>query len=134
MRKEKETRETQKKREKFLAAYRELGIIRDAAKVANIARATVYRWLDDETFRAQFEEAKEEAIEKLEREAVRRACEGVDKPIYYKGQLVDTVREYSDTLLIFLLKGLRPDKYAERVKQDVNATFTIEDALAEIDS
>jgi len=24
------------------------------------------------------------------------------------------VREYSDTLLIFLLKGLRPEKYRER--------------------
>jgi hypothetical protein len=26
------------------------------------------------------------------------------------------VREYSDTLLIFLFKGLRPEKYADRVE------------------
>jgi hypothetical protein len=30
------------------------------------------------------------------------------------------VREYSDTLLIFLLKGARPQKYRDNVRQEVS--------------
>ena len=31
----------------------------------------------------------------------------------YKDEVVTTIQEYSDTLLIFLLKGVRPQKYRE---------------------
>jgi hypothetical protein len=31
----------------------------------------------------------------------------------YEGRVATTVQEYSDTLLIFLLKGARPQKYRE---------------------
>jgi hypothetical protein len=47
-----------------------------------------------------------------EAEAWRRAVEGVERPIVSGGKVVTTVREYSDALLIFLLKGRRPAKYA----------------------
>lgn len=116
---EQATQVTLKKREKFLGVYKEIGIIRDAAKEAGINRGTVYKWLNnDQDFKVQFLAAKEDAAEKLEREAIRRAAEGVDKPVFYKGDIVGAVREYSDTLLIFLLKGMSPDKYADRVKQE----------------
>lgn len=116
------TQTTQKKREKFLEYYREIGIVRDAANLAGIDRTSVYRWINsDEEFAKQFKEAKEEAVEKLEREAIRRAAEGVEKPVFYKGERIDIVREYSDNLLMFLLKGMKPEKYAERVKQDIKA-------------
>lgn len=36
---------------------------------------------------------------------------------------VDTVRKYSDTLTIFLLKGAMPEKYRER--QDLNLSGKI---------
>ena len=53
----------------------------------------------------------------LEAEAIRRATEGVLKPTgWYKGEPGGYIREYSDILLIFLLKGAKPDKYAERVQ------------------
>ena len=38
----------------------------------------------------------------------------VDKPVHYKGERVDTIREYSDALLMFLLRGHRPNIYRER--------------------
>ncbi len=42
--------------------------------------------------------------------------EGVEEPVrWYKGEAGGMVRKYSDVLLIFLLKGLRPDKYKDRV-------------------
>lgn len=53
-----------------------------------------------------------------EDELLRRAIEGVDKPIYYKGQQIDTVKEYSDTLLQMMLKAGKPDKYSEKHKVD----------------
>lgn len=51
--------------------------------------------------------------DRLEREAMRRAHEGVRKPVYQGGKRVGFIQEYCDTLLIFLLKGLRPEKYRE---------------------
>lgn len=62
----------------------------------------------------------------LEAEAVRRASEGTLKPTgWHKGEPSGYIREYSDILLIFLLKGAKPEKYAERVQ--------IRGALANID-
>jgi len=50
----------------------------------------------------------------LEDEAYHRAVEGIEKPVgWYQGKPGGTVTEYSDTLLIFLLKGRRPEKFAE---------------------
>lgn len=71
-------------------------------------------------FAQQWEEALDQAADLLEEEARRRAYDGVDEPVYGSGGhgvgtvQVGTVTKYSDTLLIFLLKGVRPDKYRER--------------------
>ena len=35
-------------------------------------------------------------------------------PVYYQGKEVGQIRKFSDTLLIFLLKGARPETYRER--------------------
>lgn len=90
-----------------------------AAQVAGIDRGTHYRWLqDDPEYAAAFAESSESAIERLEREAVRRAAEGVSEPVYHRGQVVGHVQKYSDTLLIFLLKAARPDKYRDNVRME----------------
>ena len=57
----------------------------------------------------------EQAADVLEREAWRRASEGVKQPVFYQGEVCGHVRKYSDVLLIFLLKGARPDKYREQL-------------------
>jgi hypothetical protein len=36
--------------------------------------------------------------------------------VFYQGIQTATVRKYSDTLLIFLLKGRKPERYRERVE------------------
>jgi hypothetical protein len=43
---------------------------------------------------------------------------------------VGVIREYSDTLLIFLLKGLRPAKYRERYDVAVEAGESLVQAMA----
>lgn len=86
-----------------------------ACKVAGVPRRTAYdRRESDEQFAAAWDEALEAAADVLEAEAVRRAVQGVEKPVYQGGEMVGTVQEYSDTLLIFLLKGNRPEKFRER--------------------
>ena len=56
----------------------------------------------------------------LRHEAVRRACEGVKKPLFYKGEPIRIhgeivyETEFSDQLLIFLLKANNPDRFADR--------------------
>ncbi len=101
----------------FLAAFRETGNVRLACKAANVGRSSHYRWFEkDPEYRAAFEQAKENATDVLEAEAHRRAVEGWEEPVgWYKGQAGGTVRKYSDVLLIFLLKGLRPERYRERL-------------------
>lgn len=54
----------------------------------------------------------------MEREAYRRAVDGVEKGVYYKGDRIATEHEYSDTLLIFMLKARAPEKYRENLKVD----------------
>jgi hypothetical protein len=99
----------------FLAAYAETGTITAAAKLANISRHTHYDWMKaDEEYRVAFADAEEKAIDALEQEARRRAIVGTEEPVYHQGKVVGMIRKYSDTLLIFLLKGNRPGKYRER--------------------
>jgi hypothetical protein len=106
----------QARQARFLAAYARTGTILHAALESGIERRLHYRWLDeDPAYAATFAEAEVAAVEMLEREARRRAVDGVEEPIYWQGQKIDTLRKYSDALLIFLLKAARPDKYRERV-------------------
>lgn len=83
--------------ERFLAALRDTGIIREACNVAGVGRSTVYERKDaSPEFARLFADALEDAIEDLERTARKRAKDG------------------SDTLMIFLLRAHRPEKYRER--------------------
>ena len=104
-----------KRQEAFLAEYKLCATITYAAKIALISRQRHYKWLDnDPAYAKAFEEAKIAATDALVAEARRRAIQGVEEPIFYKGELVQTIRKYSYTLLIFLMKGALPEVYRER--------------------
>jgi hypothetical protein len=106
-----------KKQRAFLTAYATCGVISRAAEAAGIARQTHYDWMNnDPEYVEAFKQAEEEAAESLEAEARRRALEGWEEPVYYKGRVVGSVRKYSDTLLMFMLKGAKPEKYKERAE------------------
>lgn len=109
--------QTAQHKKAFLDAYRDTGNIRTACEATGTVRRTVYKWQEhDAAFSAEFGQAQAEAVEALEREAYRRAVEGVEEPVTAAGRgIVGYTRRYSDTLLIFLLKGAAPHKYRERV-------------------
>lgn len=111
------------KKRAFLIALSETGNVTKAAECVGIARRTHYDWLSvDDLYRAAVNDAQQAAGDRLEIEARRRAVEGIEKPVFQGGQQVGVVREYSDTLLIFLMKGAMPDKYQERRRVEVSGT------------
>lgn len=115
----KPTIRTPKREAAFLDALRDGLSVTAACIDAGISRSTAYEWREaDDEFRKRWDEAIEEGTDRLEDEAQRRARDGVTEPIYYKGSRVGEVQRYSDTLMIFLLKARRPDKFKDRVATD----------------
>ena len=109
-------RVTPKKKAEFLDALAQSGNVRQAAKAVGFSanRFYVHR-RQDPLFAQKWEETIQQAMDTvLEPEAIRRAVDGVDKAVFYRGEQVGVQREYSDTLLIFLLKGWKADRYKER--------------------
>lgn len=96
--------------------------------------------LGDTRWRELWDESLELFADRLEAEMARRAIEGVDKPVFYKGEEVGSIREYSDTLAITLAKAVRPARFRENVKVDADINggvllvppkMTVEEFLAQ---
>lgn len=101
----------------FLESYVETGNVSLSAKAAGINKSTVYKRRDsDPDFAARLEDARRMAADVLEAEAIRRAVKGVDEPHFYRDKVAGYTRKYSDVLLIFLLKGLKPDVYGDKTR------------------
>jgi hypothetical protein len=108
-------RTKEERQAQFLSKLEEFASITTASKKSKVARRTVYDWIkDDPEFSKLYEASKAIAIEALEDEAIRRAHEGVLKPVFQSGVQVGSIREYSDTLLMFMLKGKKPETYREK--------------------
>lgn len=106
---------THEKRAEFLETLRTTGNVSRSARVVGISRQRVYELKRaDAGFAAEWDDALEEGVDNLEEEARRRAYEGTLKPVFYQGAECGQIREYSDTLMIVLLKAHRPDKYRDR--------------------
>ena len=87
------------KKEAFVEALRENGVVRSAAAVAHVDRRIVYSWrIEDEEFRAAWDEALEDATDQVERSLYRQA-----------------VSEKNVAATIFYLKHNRP-KYREQTR------------------
>ncbi len=83
----------------FLDALRMHGMVSKAAETAGIHRDTAYfERSQDPTFAAEWQEALDRGVDMLEDVARYRAFAG------------------SDTLMIFLLKAHRPERYRETIR------------------
>jgi hypothetical protein len=99
--------------------------VTSAVVAAGVSRGTYYTWIErDEQFATAVKLAGEAATERLEREAWRRATEGspYTRTSYWHGEPVgtDSKIEYSDQLLMLLLRARKPDLYREKVDVAVN--------------
>lgn len=87
---------------RFLEVFAATGNVRLAASAAGVSRSAPYKHARiDPEFAEKWLSAREDAVDTLEAEARRRALAG------------------SDTLIMFLLKSLRPDVYRDRASLDV---------------
>ena len=128
--KESRTPTTEEQWAQFLSSLSVCGNITQACKTANICRMTAYnRKNDDEEFEKAWKSAAILGGQGLEDEARRRAFDGWTEPKYYQDTLLEHIQKYSDTLLIFLLKGLFPDKYRDRVSTDHSGKVEIDHGL-----
>ncbi|SRR6266567_6808121 len=104
----------------FLAIYEKTANVLTAAESTGIDRTLIYYWLEhDEQFLLAYGLADKAANAHIEAEIRRRAMEGLEKPLVSMGRLVYegkgkarkkvTIREYSDTLLIFYAKKKMPE-------------------------
>ncbi len=111
-----------RRKKKFLEALEENGgFVTQAAEAAQVARSVVYDWRnEDEEFARDWEAAQDRGLIVLEEEAYRRGVRGVKKPVFQQGKRVGHVQEYSDALLIFMLKARAPERYRDNVAVNVS--------------
>jgi len=107
-----ENQDLSAKEKMFLELLSEGMSVSAACERADIPRRSIYnRRRADQAFREQWDEALDMAADTLEAEADRRGRDGWSEDVYYRGQVVGTRRRYSDRMLVFRLRALKPDIY-----------------------
>jgi hypothetical protein len=115
------------KKRAFLAAFVTCGRRGRAAEVAGVKHQHYLYWFaTDPAFSEAFARAERLCTHLIEDEILRRGLEGIDKPVFWQGRQVATVKDYDTTLLIFAAKGAMPEKYKDRV----DTTHSMSPALA----
>ena len=123
------------RRRMFLRTFAVRGIVLEGCRAAGVSRSTVEKWKENsEWFYELYMVAIEEAADRIEAEAFRRAVDGYDEPVIYQGMpatVIDpvtgeermlTIRKFSDTLMQTMLKGARPEKYRDNHKVEVSGS------------
>ena len=114
----------------FLEALKLTGNVSASARAAGVNEKTPHnaRHKDSQAareFSQQWDDSLEIATDALELEARRRALDGAEEPVYYRGEVVGQIQRYSDTLMIFLLKAHRPGKFRENVSVEHSGQLTV---------
>jgi hypothetical protein len=114
------------------------GTIIGAARAIGVSDTLHFKWMEDPEYAAAFAEAEKQAIAHLETELFNRVYEGTEEPVIYQGELCYqkdakgkltnkplTIRRKSDTLLIFALKGKKPDVYRDNFKGEISLSGNV---------
>lgn len=90
------------------------GHVERACQAAGVSRVMMGNYRDDDAeFALAWEAVQEANVERLETEADRRAL-GYEEPVFYKGEPTGhQLMRYSDNLLMFRLKALKPQVYRD---------------------
>ncbi len=111
---------SEKKKQVFLTHLAETGRVLASAQRAGYADTSFLnrQRRDNEEFDKAWTAAEDAGSEALLAEATRRAVDGVQEDVYYKGEVVGQKTNYSDSMLMFLIKGKRPE-FRDRAQADV---------------
>lgn len=106
-------------RELVIAAAARTGRPMEAAETLGYSPLSFTKTLDeDPDFSAAIEAAKGRVAERLEAEADRRAVDGWEEPVFFKGVRCGTIQRFSDNLLELRLKAVAPQRYRTNVSVD----------------
>jgi hypothetical protein len=95
-----------------LAAYLKTASLRAAAEAAEVNGSLHYRWLEEfPGYRSAFADVQLAVVDTLRDQVMELALRGWLEPIRYRGRKCAAVRRYSDRLLMFMLKAVRPEQY-----------------------
>lgn len=121
-------------KEKICELLRSGLFVSEIAQELNIGVRSIRLWREsDKQFDSDYSDAESHATDSLEKEAVRRAKSGVLEPVISAGKVVMDpddptkplmIRKYSDSLMMFLLKGKRREVYGD--KREVDAKVGID--------
>jgi len=107
---------TEEKQRRFIEALADTGQVGLAAKAVGMSREAAYklrRAPHAAAFARAWDAARHHAGSFLEDVAFERALEGVEHNVYDEnGEVICTKRVVSDRLLMFLLRHLKPERYA----------------------
>ena len=96
----------------FLAAFIVTRGVARAARLAAVERSAHYHWMKrDDGYRERFELARAMIADEAEAEVWRRAFQGVDTPLHWRGEITAWYKTYSDALAVFAMRALKPEVY-----------------------
>jgi hypothetical protein len=102
----------------FLREYSHTMHYANSLATCGLLRSDVTRYMElSPEFRAALQRARGEALTVLEDAAIERAVIGIDRDVYYKGEVVGTQKEYSDAMLAMLMRGADPARYAKHTTE-----------------
>lgn len=119
------TKLSPEKKTAFLTILADTANVTAAAAAIGVARRTVYEWREeDPEFAAGWAYAEKLGVEGMKDEIKRRAFDGVLEPVFYQGDECGTVRKYSDTLAMFLIKAHDP-AYRDSSKLELSGQLAL---------
>lgn len=106
---------TEKRLTMFIDELSECGSVTMAAARAGINRTALYRERErSKRFAAKWDKACDLGVERLQDDAMRRALQGDERPVFKGGEQVGLVQRHDTALLKFLLQSHRPEVYGAR--------------------
>jgi phosphatidylserine/phosphatidylglycerophosphate/cardiolipin synthase-like enzyme len=106
----------EERQRKFIAALAASGVVTDAARAAGATAEAFYHLRNRpgaEEFRAAWDAAVDRGIARVESAAIGRAINGVDRMVVSAGQLMGYDRSFNESLVMFILRSRRPDRYGQ---------------------
>lgn len=123
---------TPEKQRRFIATLAATGIVSQAALSIGASVEALYKLRHRsgaEGFAAAWDAAVERGYSRLEDCALERAIAGEVRPVVSRGKVVATWTHHNTGLLMFLLRGRRPEKYGAVKLADLREGHPVYEAL-----
>ena len=107
---------TPERQRAFISALAAGGVVTDAAREVGATVEAFYQLRNRpgaEEFRAAWDAAVDRAIARVEAAAVGRAINGEDRMVVSAGELMGYERRFHESLVMFMLRSRRPDRYGQ---------------------